>query len=182
MAARKAQALAAKHEQDCLDAARRGEVNGRAEGFQSGAKFACSLVLACARLVAQLIDAEKEGRNHEISRIAETPRPIKERKAQVTISDERLRAFCQRNHINLLVTLDAFIADTRALLAEAVAQERERCGKLCDAEANYRAERYGNPLLGDSPMIQGHKEVTARKLAVAIRSRSQPQTKEDERG
>jgi hypothetical protein len=63
----------------------------------------------------------------------------------------------------------------RSLLAEAVARERERCGKLCDAEANYRAERYDNPLLGDSPMIQGHKEVTARKLAAAIRS--QPQTK-----
>jgi len=75
-----------------------------------------------------------------------------------------------------------YFAGIRTILAEAVAQEREMCGKLCDAEANYRAERYGNPLLGDSPMIQGHKEVTARKLAAAIRARSQPQTKEDERG
>ena len=78
----------------------------------------------------------------------------------MTISDERLMAFCQRNHINLLVTLDAFIADTRALLAEAVAQEREAILNL-------------KPLTHD-PYTHAWEQ--------AIRSRSQPQTKEDERG
>jgi len=69
-AARKAEALAAKHEQDCRDAARRGEVNGRAEGFQSGAKFACSLVLdAAGRLF-------KEGKDSDANAVREVHRAI----------------------------------------------------------------------------------------------------------
>jgi len=69
-AARKAGVLAAKHEQNCQDAARHGQAKGHAEGFQSGAKFACSLVLdAAGRLF-------KEGKDSDANAVREVHRAI----------------------------------------------------------------------------------------------------------
>jgi hypothetical protein len=52
------------------------------------------------------------------------------------------------------------------------AQEREACAQLCDAEVAHRLDRESNPLPGDFPTTQGHKAVTARCLAAAIRART----------
>jgi hypothetical protein len=53
------------------------------------------------------------------------------------------------------------------------AEERERCAKLCDEEAEYRRERARHPLPGDSgTFLQEHKAITARKLAQSIRGAS----------
>jgi hypothetical protein len=69
-AARKAEVLAAKHEQDCRDAAHRGQVKGDAEGFRAGAKFICSLVLdAAGRLF-------KEGKDSDANAVREVHRAI----------------------------------------------------------------------------------------------------------
>jgi hypothetical protein len=57
-----------------------------------------------------------------------------------------------------------------AALASAVAAERERCALLCEAEAIYRYSREESPWPGDAPTTQGHKAVTAAKLAAAIRA------------
>jgi hypothetical protein len=57
-----------------------------------------------------------------------------------------------------------------AELLAAVAAERERCALLCEAEAIYRYSREESPWPGDAPTTQGHKAVTAAKLAAAIRA------------
>ena len=56
------------------------------------------------------------------------------------------------------------------------AEERERCAKVCEAEAIYRRSREDAPWPGDDdPRIQGHKSITADRLAAAIRSAAPPQ-------
>ena len=58
----------------------------------------------------------------------------------------------------------------RAYASQAVAAERERLAKLCDAEYLYRRARESNPLPGDNGLAQGHKAVTALALGRRIRS------------
>lgn len=74
---------------------------------------------------------------------------------------------------NDYIGMCAVVRERDTQLATARQDERERCAKVCDDEASRSFEREANPLPydGDSiPMIQGHKGVTARLLAAAIRA------------
>ena len=53
----------------------------------------------------------------------------------------------------------------------ATAAATERAAKICDEESRYRIARDRQPLPGDpESSVQGHKAVTAKALAAAIRA------------
>lgn len=60
-----------------------------------------------------------------------------------------------------------------AYAAQVEAATIERCAKVCDKEAERRANREAKPEHWDDPRIQGHKAITARTIAAAIRALGQ---------
>ena len=122
---------------------------------------------------------------------------------QVTISDERLDSqdfyeICQQyRHARDINALPGAITATEAyealkqhvcaLLAEAVAQERAEIEKACRV-AECLAERFAGFLPWPDDLrtqaVRSHEMAIhdARNSIATLRSRSQPQTKEDERG
>ena len=59
----------------------------------------------------------------------------------------------------------------RSAYLAATKRTAQECVEICDLEADLRFVRQDQPLPGDNSLAQGHKAVTARHLAIAIKKR-----------